>query len=493
MNFKLRFENIALAFVIIIGIGISIFQFLYNRSLWLDEANLALNIINRNFLELFEPLDNFQVAPVIFLQIEKLFTILIGNSEYGLRLFSLLCYWSSIFFIYKLLKTFNLNVYIIILGLSIFMFNGTVIWYSSEIKQYMTDVLVLTSMFYFTLKDYKNIKNQYYILGLIGMIGIFLSNVSPIILLCCGLYLFLAHFKGGWSILKNYLVIGFLWFFSFSIYFLLFIYDHPTRDFMLRYWTMEGAFMPINPIDGEFFKFAIRKYYMFYYDLFNFGWIGFYLLQILFLMGCYHLFEKAKVRLLIICISPILVHLILSSLKLYPFDLRLILYLCPAFVILLSFGLDYIFQTLKVVDKGFAFSLTTVCTIMFLLIAFTKLPVEKSEIKKCLVFLHQEVINQDKIYFTSFSSAPAQYYKETSDLSFPDKNVVYGEFGNYKNLSEQVNGLNGRVWFVFSDYALWDKSLMQHMKNQFKDGKHVLIKEYHPTGASVLLYDIKAK
>lgn len=488
MNFKLRFENIALGFVIIIGIAISIFQFFYNRSLWLDEANLALNIINRNFLELFEPLDRFQVAPILFLQIEKLFTLIIGNSEFGLRLFPLFCYWCSVYFLYRLLKILDINSYTVILTLSIFMFNGTIIFYSSEVKQYMTDALLLTCMFYFTLKDYKNTKTHYFVLGATGIVGIFLSNVAPIILLCCGLYLFLAHFKQGWDILKNYLVIGFLWLIAFGIYFVFFIYDHPTREFMLRYWSMEGAFMPI---DSEFFKFAIRKYYMFYHDLFDFGWMGFYLLQMVFLLGCYHLFEKGKVRLLIISILPVLVHLVLSSIKLYPFDLRLILYLCPAFVIILAFGLEYLIQMLKVRDKRFVYSFTTISTLMFLFIAFTKLPIEKSEIKKCLVYLHQQVTDKDKIYFTNFSGAPAQYYKETTNLGFPDENVIYGEFGNYENLSEEIKELNGRVWFVFSDYALWDESLMYYLKNKFNDGRHQLIQEYHPEGASVLLYEIK--
>ena len=489
MKFRLRFENIALALVIIIGIAISIFQFLYNRSIWLDEANLALNIINRNFFELFEPLDYFQVAPIIFLQIEKLFTILIGNSEFGLRLFPLLCYWCSIYFMYKLLKILDLNVYIVILSLSIFMFNGTIIYYSSEVKQYMADVLVLTSLFYFTLKDYKNIKNQYYILASVGMISIFLSNVSPIILLCCGSYLFFNHFKEGWNILKNYIAIGILWFLSFSIYFLLFIYDHPTKDFMLGYWSREGAFMPINHFDSEFFKFAIRKYYMFFHDLFDFGWIGFYFLQLLFLFGWYNLFEKGKIRILIFGISPIIIHLILSSFKLYPFDLRLILYLCPSFMILLSFGLDYMFQSLKVVDKRFVNSLIII-PLVFFFIAITKLPIERSEIKKCIAFLQQNVMDKEKIYFSNFSSVPALYYKETSNLKLPDNNVLYGKFGNYKNLSEEVKDLNGRVWFVFSDYAIWDELLMEDVKKQFNDGKHILIQEYQPVGATVLLYEI---
>ena len=51
---------------IIIGLGIflRLFQYLHNRSLWLDEASLALNLIEKTFSELLQPLDYGQMARV---------------------------------------------------------------------------------------------------------------------------------------------------------------------------------------------------------------------------------------------------------------------------------------------------------------------------------------------------------------------------------------------------------------------------------------------
>ena len=93
---------------IIIGFGIAIrlVQYLYNRSLWADEAVLALNIVNRSYLELLQPLDYDQGAPIGFLWIEKLAIQLFGNNEYALRLFPLLSSILSIFIFYKLAKIF---------------------------------------------------------------------------------------------------------------------------------------------------------------------------------------------------------------------------------------------------------------------------------------------------------------------------------------------------------------------------------------------------
>ena len=93
-----------LSFIIIcFGILVRLVQYLFNRSLWADEAVLALNIVNRSYLELLEPLDYEQGAPIGFLILEKLAVQLFGDNEYALRLVPLL---SSIicFFLFYILK-----------------------------------------------------------------------------------------------------------------------------------------------------------------------------------------------------------------------------------------------------------------------------------------------------------------------------------------------------------------------------------------------------
>ncbi len=57
--------------VLILGLGLRLAQYATGRSLWLDEALLALNIIHRPIGGLFRVLDYHQGAPLGFLLLEK--------------------------------------------------------------------------------------------------------------------------------------------------------------------------------------------------------------------------------------------------------------------------------------------------------------------------------------------------------------------------------------------------------------------------------------
>jgi hypothetical protein len=69
----------------LLGAATRLRLYFVNRSLWLDEVFIALNLSRRSFAELAKPLYN-QGAPLGFLWIEKAVTGLLGNAEWVLRL-----------------------------------------------------------------------------------------------------------------------------------------------------------------------------------------------------------------------------------------------------------------------------------------------------------------------------------------------------------------------------------------------------------------------
>ena len=56
-----------------------------HRSLWYDEAALGLNVVERGFMGLLDPLDNLQVAPPLFLWAERAIVLALGPNEWVLR------------------------------------------------------------------------------------------------------------------------------------------------------------------------------------------------------------------------------------------------------------------------------------------------------------------------------------------------------------------------------------------------------------------------
>ena len=58
--------------VVAVGIALRLWQYLADASLWVDEAALARNIVDRSPAGLLAPLDYGQAAPWGFLLIEKL-------------------------------------------------------------------------------------------------------------------------------------------------------------------------------------------------------------------------------------------------------------------------------------------------------------------------------------------------------------------------------------------------------------------------------------
>src|SRR5689334_4796436 len=114
-----------------VGLGclLRVLEYLLNRSLWLDEAYLALNILHRPWAGLLRPLDNHQGAPIIFLLLEKLASLRLGSSEYALRLLPLLAGIVSMLLFYKLAGKAISGIAVPI-ALGLFAISPSLIYYS---------------------------------------------------------------------------------------------------------------------------------------------------------------------------------------------------------------------------------------------------------------------------------------------------------------------------------------------------------------------------
>src|SRR5262249_39230200 len=128
---------------VLLGCAFRLIRYAQNIPLWADECFLAVNFINRDYVELLNPLDNGQIAPLLYLWIERFVLNLAGFSESTLRLFPLLCGLASMVLFWRLARTaFPGEPRSVLLAVGIFAVSVHPIRHAAEAKPYASDLLV---------------------------------------------------------------------------------------------------------------------------------------------------------------------------------------------------------------------------------------------------------------------------------------------------------------------------------------------------------------
>ncbi len=124
-----------------LGVLIRLVRYLVNYPIWHDEAFLAVNFWDRGYIDLLRPLDYGQVAPWLFLAVERTAVHLLGYSEAALRLFPTLCSILSVFLFRYVCRQF-LPGTAQVLAMGVFATSVYTIRHGAEIKPYASDLLV---------------------------------------------------------------------------------------------------------------------------------------------------------------------------------------------------------------------------------------------------------------------------------------------------------------------------------------------------------------
>jgi hypothetical protein len=137
--------RVALGLVVATGIVLRVAQFLSGRSLWHDEALLALNLIERPFSDLIGRLHFGQAAPVPFLAGTWLVSWAGGDSEPVLRLIPLVAGIVATV-LFAVLARKLLGTWTAVVATVAFVAADALVYYASELKPYSTDVLVTVAL-----------------------------------------------------------------------------------------------------------------------------------------------------------------------------------------------------------------------------------------------------------------------------------------------------------------------------------------------------------
>lgn len=424
MRSRISSRNLILQLIFLFLAGLLLVQFFFNRSLWNDEAMLALNIIRRNYLDLLRPLADHQIAPALFLLVEKAVTKIFGPSELALRLFPLLCGIASLVLIYKVcLALFN-DRSVAVVSLCLLGLTPNFIYYSSELKQYAGDLMVLLAVYYGAFaRGEKLERNRMLFLSVVGAIAIFLSNVSVVSLFAAGSLLLFEDLRRRRF---STAVPIFVWTVCFAINFAFFMKDHPTMSFMRNYWI--DSFMPLSSLEQLFGKWAPKKISQVFFELLPSGPVKrFYVVTILlYVFGLVRMVMNCKFKLVYVCVVPVAVHLLMSAAKIYPFDLRLILYLSPLFIMVTAYGLCEAAGLLFVRWRT-QYVLMAVVTISLSLALARAFPIKREELRPVLAEMSRQLEPGQSIYVYYGAAAVFRYYQETHLLNFGNARIVIGK------------------------------------------------------------------
>ncbi len=216
------------------GLVLRLRAYVSGRSLWLDEAMLALNILQRDFWGLMKALDYEQGAPLGFLLLQKLFTTLAGDGELGLRLLPFLAGCATLILFPLALKRF-LAAPGLLLALALLAFSPTLVYYSAENKQYMLDVALTLTIFW--LAD----SRRPWILAIFGALALWFSHPLIFTLAAVGLAGLIFE-RSRW---RGWLATGAFWLTSFGLLYVVNLRGLSQNKFLLGYW--QEFFPPFPP------------------------------------------------------------------------------------------------------------------------------------------------------------------------------------------------------------------------------------------------------
>ena len=495
--------------ILLTGIFYRVFQWFYDRSVWHDEAALALNLIERDFWDLLSPLDHGQVAPGAYLLFHESWSWIFGTSGMALRFPSLLAGCLSVWLFYrclsdlfekypalelnpkkknyyhKFLRFLYAQEFLLSLGLAFFSFCQMHVWYSVEFKPYALDTLLCLLVFYWSMHWVWS-RKYFWHLFMAGLSFTWFSLPVVFALAAFGIVAVLCAIQEKkWTELLWLGGAGLLWLLSFGIQYELLLSAKVNNDFLQ--WQHEGYYWPI-----EFWK---KENLHFYFRTLtglvrNPGGILFkYLGSLVIGIGMIFGFRGQR-RIFLLLWLPVFLAIGASAVHKYSLIQRLMLFIVPALFITLTLGIRVLFfwlKNLKYLEITPALlGLLLVLQPTLNVIHKTADPIKIMEVRPLLEEIDKSLAEADWVYVDLSARFSWWYYLHHMDLQLPET-VIIGE-GLHTDWKKEISKLKGRGWIItvyfdttnhLGDYNTYQKELP-------KDKLKSVVKKY---GAVALAYE----
>lgn len=319
-----------------------IVQFAHGRGFWLDEASLLGNLRERGPLGLLSGLGQAQLAPVGFLWAERAMYLAFGPSVFGMRVVPLVGGLAALALFDRLARR-RLGPASANLAVGLFALSPDLIYYSSELKPYSTDVavaLALTLMAFRMRDDALPWRRAFAYAGF-GALAAWFSFPAAFVLAGVGLALFArAVAEGDARRVGRLVAIGSTWAASLALVVLVGHEQLGHSTIMWSFWS--AAFPEWPPRSFWDVSWPLRRFLFLFVNPLDFTWplgprASMVLPVALFGMGCARLARRDRVGLAVL-VAPVALALVAGALRLYPFHGRLVLFLVPNLLLLICEG-----------------------------------------------------------------------------------------------------------------------------------------------------------
>jgi hypothetical protein len=477
----------------LIGLGLLLraSQYLSRRSLWMDEAMLALNIIHKSYAALLKPLDYNQAAPVGFLWVERAAVQIFGDNELALRLFPFLCGIGVLFLFYRLV-TQVLDRSSVIAALLLCSCSYRLIYYSSEVKPYIVDTFVLLILLYSAIRldasPFSRSRTAAWC-GL-GALLIWFSYSAGLVLAGASACLLADYlFRKDWRALFETAAACLLWALSATLVYYV-SHQYTKNQYLMDYWS--SSFMPMPPKSMA----DIRWFDNTFLGLFQ-NPIGLFpssVAAFAFINGCVRVGSQERTRCALL-LSPVVAALVASAFRIYPFNGRLLLFIIPSFLILVSAGA----AGFAAGERGPMRSMNRVMTVvlvvpvvLYSMTIFAK-PLLDEDIKPTMDYMRKHWIDGDIVYVDAGSVPAFVYYAEK--YGFKNEDYTLGRFhgSDPSAYAAEVDGIgvHRRLWLLVSHIRQGEVGAKTYLPS-YVERKSRQAMTFEATGAFVRLYEVNA-
>ncbi len=434
--------------ILLLGVGLRTVAFASERSLWIDEAMVALNIVERSPARLFEPLDRNQGAPVGFLLATKASVELFGPTERALRLPAYLASLVG-------LGAFAIAAYRLLphpsghLAFALFAVSPHVVAYAAECKQYSSDAAFAAVLLALAAGRW-NLRRGI-VFAIVGALSVWCSHPALFVLSGLGIALLAnAILQRDRSRILGLISLGGVWLLSFAAVYFVNLRHLGHNDYLIRYWS--GHFAPgLHPIwyIDHALAFVDEPAGMAGESRAAQAALG-----IVAVLGMAAIGRRSFANVSLAFLVTFAIALLASHLRLYPFAGRLLLFLVPMVCLIWAGGAVWLAARLS--RQGHWLAWLVVIWPLFQSVEALRHPARAEEIRPLLNHVKANWRDGDRVYVYGGSgdagAGPAfDFYSPRYD--FPADRVIRG--GVYRDDPEQyrveVAKLpHSRTWILFT-------------------------------------------